>query len=101
MAKPKLFEPWAPPANVTAADVAAIKALSSGAASEDQQQRALHFILVTVCGVDEEPFCPGEDGRRSTDYALGKRRVGTYLRSLLFADISKFKTDQSPTERGS
>lgn len=68
----------------------AIKALANGTALPHQQQLALHFILVDVCGIDDEPFCPGEDGRRSTDYALGKRRVGLYLRSLIAADMKRF-----------
>lgn len=96
--KPKLFEPWAPP-SAELPEVVAIKAVSQGVASADQQQLALHFILVKVCGVDDEPFCPGEDGRRSTDYALGKRRVGTYIRSLLAADIRKFKEDGMPSKQ--
>lgn len=99
MPKPRLFEPWAPPLDVSAHEVASIKALSNGTASEHQQQTALHFILVKVCCVDDEPFCPGEDGRRATDYALGKRRVGLYLRSLLHANIDKFKQDPVPREQ--
>lgn len=77
----------------------AIKALGTGTALPHQQQMALHFILVEVCGIDDEPFCPGEDGRRSTDYALGKRRVGLYLRSLLNADMKRF-LDNAPREQG-
>lgn len=92
----KLFEPWAPPV-AELPDVVAIKALSQGTASEDQQKRALHFILVHVCGVDDEPYCPTSD--RDTAYALGKRRVGTYLRSLLAADIRRFKDDGQPSEK--
>ena len=87
----KLFEPWAPP-RADLPDVVAIKALALGTATEDQQKRALHFILVHVCQVDDEPYCPASD--RDTAYALGKRRVGTYLRSLLAADIRKFKDGQ-------
>lgn len=96
MKKAALFQPWAPPI-ASVIDVAAIKALASGAATEDQQKRALHFILVDVCKVDDEPYCPGEDGNRDTAYALGKRRVGTYIRSLIFADIRKFKSDGQPS----
>jgi hypothetical protein len=92
----KLFEPWAPPA-AELPDVVAIKALAAGTATEDQQQRALHFILVHVCAVDDEPYCPASD--RDTAYALGKRRVGTYLRSLLAADIRKFKSDGQPSQQ--
>lgn len=89
------FEPWAPPA-AELADVAAIKALSRGTATQDQQQRALQFIVHQVCGTYDEQFCPGEDGRRATDYALGKRRVGLYLVSLLHADIRKFRDPDAP-----
>lgn len=92
----KLFEPWAPP-RADLPDVVAIKALSQGVATDEQQKRALHFILVSVCGVDDEPYCPASD--RDTAYALGKRRVGTYLRSLLAADIRKFKEDGMPSKQ--
>ena len=98
MKKAKLFEPWAPPL-AEVADVAAIKALANGKATEDQQKRALHFILVEVCKVDDEPYCPGENGNRDTAYALGKRRVATYVRSLIHADIRKFKSDGQPSEQ--
>lgn len=91
MPRPKLFEPWAPP-HAELHEVVAIKALAQGTATEDQQKFALHFILVKICGVDDEPYCPGSD--RDTAYALGKRRVATYLRSLLAADIRKFKDGQ-------
>jgi hypothetical protein len=93
--KRKLFEPWAPPI-AELPDVVAIKAMADGTATPDQQKRALHFILVSVCGVDDEPYCPGSD--RDTAYALGKRRVATYLRSLIYADIRKFK-DGQPSEQ--
>lgn len=97
--KPKLFEPWAPPAH-DIVDVAAIKALFAGTATADQQRHAMHFILVNLCGVDDEPFCPTEDGRRSTDYALGKRRVALFLRSLLYADIQNYRSPgAAPSEQ--
>lgn len=94
----KLFEPWAPP-EATVSEVAAIKALAVGNASPDQQRRALDFIIERVAGTYEEVYCPGDGGNRDTAYALGKRRVGTYIVSLLSADIRRFKTDQSPTEQ--
>jgi hypothetical protein len=94
MAPPKkqpLFEPWAPPLDVTEFEVASLKALAAGTASEHQQKGALAFIITRLCESYEEQFCPGEDGRRATDYALGKRRVGTMITSYLNADIRKFK----------
>lgn len=86
-----LFQPWAAPPETDLADVVAIKAMAAGTASEEQQKRALHFILVNVCRIDDEPYCPGDDGNRDTAYALGKRRVGVYIRSLIFADLAGFK----------
>jgi hypothetical protein len=95
----KLFEPWAPPPSVTVAEVAALKAVAACNASPEQQKRAMDFIIERVAGTYEEVYCPGETGNRDTAYALGKRRVGTYIVSLLNADIRRFKSDQSPTEQ--
>lgn len=97
----RLFNPQViDPATYGLVQVAAIKALATGQATEHQQREALHFILVHVCRVDDEPYCPGDDGRRNTDYALGMRRVGTFIRSLINADLSKFKNpDSAPTEQ--
>ncbi len=81
-------------------EVAAIKALAVGTATEQQQIAALHFILVGVCRVDDEPYVPGVNGERDTAYRLGMRRVGTFVRSLIHADIKKFKTDRTPGEFG-
>lgn len=81
-------------------EVAAIKALANGTATEDQQRTALHFILVGVCHVDDEPYRPGVHGERDTNYLLGMRRVGTFIRSLIYADIKNFKTDRAPREQG-
>ncbi len=98
--EPKLFEPWAPPPTLKLAHVAAIKALFAGTATAEQQRVAMVFLVEDICGFSDEPFCPGEDGRRSTDYALGKRRVATVLNSIRNADIKKFKDpDSAPTER--
>lgn len=96
---PPLFEPWRPPLSTNVMHVAAIKALNAGTATAEQQRRALDFIIHNVCGTYEEQFCPGEEGRRATDYALGKRRVGLYLVSLINGDIQNFKTDKRPTEQ--
>lgn len=95
---PKLFEPWAPP-KPELPDVVALKALAQGNATSDQQTRALKFIVEKIAGTYEEVYCPGADGDRNTAYALGKRRVGTYIVSLLNADIRKFKEDGQPSEQ--
>ena len=93
--RPKPFEPWAPPP-IELRDVAALKALQRGDATEAQQRHALKFIVERACGTYELSFCPGEDGRRASDFAEGKRRVGLLLVGLLAADIKKFRDPDAP-----
>lgn len=71
-------EPWMP-VEWQPADVMAIKGLADGTASKDQQQRALQFIITNVCQTYDQPYRGGEDGRRNTDFACGKRSVGLEL----------------------
>ena len=97
MATTKLFQPWAPQKPILP-DVVALKAVAAGNATGDQQIRALKFIVEQIAGTYEEVYCPGAGGDRDTAYALGKRRVGTYIVSLLAADIRKFK-DGQPSEQ--
>lgn len=95
-----LFQPWIVDPNAYGiVEVAAIQALAAGTATADQQTLALRFILLNVCRVDDEPYCPGTDGDRDTAYALGMRRVGTFIRSLINADKQRFKRDARPTEQ--
>lgn len=92
--KQPLFEPWAPPINATEAQVTALKLLEQGKAGEYQQKIALDFIIRDICGYYEEQFCPGEDGRRATDYALGKRGVAANIMNYLRTDMSRFEVKQ-------
>ncbi len=95
-----LFQPWViDPRSYGIVEIAAVQAVAAGTATAQQQQDAMRFILLGVCRVDDEPYCPGEDGRRDTDFALGMRRVGTFIRSLIHADKAKFKTDRNSTEQ--
>ena len=91
--KQPLFQPWVPPFDVVAKDIYALRALAKGNASDVQQVHALKFIVEKLAGTYEEQFCPGEEGRRTTDYALGMRRVGTLIVSYLAADVSKFEQE--------
>jgi hypothetical protein len=97
---PKLFEPWAPPANVTLQEAAAIHAVANGTASPEQQREAMRFIVERVSGTYQEIYCPGENGNRDSAYAAGKRRVGLYLVSLISTSLRNFKDpDAAPTEQ--
>ncbi len=72
---PYLPPPW------NKADVYAIKALCDGRANDEQQRRAVQWILVHACGVDDLSYRPGEDGR-NTAMAEGRRFVGLQMRKL-------------------
>jgi hypothetical protein len=80
--KPALSpEPWKP-AHYDEADAYAIRALLNGEASKEQQQRALAWIVNVACGTYDQPFRPGEDGKRNTDFACGKQFVGQQIVKL-------------------
>lgn len=65
------------------ADVFAVQALAKGIANEGQQRRAWNLIVRVLCETDRQSFWPGgEDGRRATDFAEGKRWVGLQLRRI-------------------
>lgn len=85
------FDPIAPPANPSVVQVASLKAMAEGIATEHQQKVAMAFIVKEICGVDEVTFVPGPDGDRLSAFAEGKRRVGSIIRSYVAADISRFK----------
>jgi|SRR3990170_6339556 len=74
------------------ADAGAIQALARGDADGDQQRRALRWILVDACQVDEPSYCPGGDeGRRDTDHHEGRRWVGTQIRKLMNVALSRLR----------
>jgi hypothetical protein len=74
--------PWQLPA-IDNASVFAIQALARGIANEGQQRQAWDYILRALCEIDRMTFWPGgDDGRRATDFAEGKRWVGVQLRRI-------------------
>ncbi len=76
--------PWQTPPTIQNEDIFALQALERGTANAAQQKRAVTFIERTLCATDRMSFYPGgEDGRRATDFAEGKRWVGSQLRRLL------------------
>lgn len=75
--------PWYPP-DSEIADVTAMQALANGTANPEQQLRALRWIIEVASGRDEMSYRPGgEDGRRDTDFAEGRRFVGNQVVKLL------------------
>ena len=66
----------------------AIKALTAGQATADQQVRFLEWFN-RATGVDQNPYRPGDTARRETDLACGKKLVGDW-----FYAIAKHTPDQ-------
>lgn len=55
----------------------ALKALAAGNANEGQQQRALNWIVYTLCGTYDQPYRP--DSERDTVFACAKQFVGQQI----------------------
>ena len=64
-------------------DIFALQAVAKGIANDAQQMRAFDYIVRVLCETDRMTFWPGgEDGKRATDFAEGKRWVGLQLRRI-------------------
>lgn len=85
--KEKPNGPWAP-VDYETADAAAIQALDRGDATPEQQRRALKWLIEKACGTYDLSYRPGEDGRRDTDFAEGKRFVGSQVVKMLKLNLS-------------
>jgi hypothetical protein len=77
--------PWLPPDRDDAV-IWATLAWSKGAATESQQRLLWDWMMYQTGASDDFAdlsFRPGEEGRRATDFAEGKRHVGLQLKSNL------------------
>lgn len=72
-------------------EIAAIQGLANGTASPDMQRHALRWIIEIASGYYDLSFRPGEDGRRETDFAEGKRYVGAQIVKMTKLNIAKIK----------
>lgn len=73
------------------ADALSLRRVAAGNASSVEQQRAIAWIMKAT-GYTDEPFRPGgEDGRRNTDFALGKAFIGRQIAKLLNVDLSRIR----------
>lgn len=91
-------EPWKP-ADWEPEDAFAVQAMMFGRASEDQQKRACKFIVESLCGVYDLEFRPGgEEGRRASDFAAGRRHVA--LQMIKFAHLNIAALKGKNTEQG-
>ena len=81
-AKTQPDRPWQM-ARLDDADIFAIQSVAQGMANDSQQARAYDYIVRVLCETDRMTFWPGgEDGKRATDFAEGKRWVGLQLRRI-------------------
>jgi hypothetical protein len=88
-AKSQPDRPWQMP-RIEDSDIFALQAVAKGIANDAQQVRAYDCIVRVLCETDRMTFWPGgEDGKRATDFAEGKRWVGVQLRR-----IEKLRPDQ-------
>lgn len=72
------------------ADAHALRALQLGTASEDQQRRALHWILSKACQVGGMPWWNTD---RETAFSLGRLFVGKEIGRLLICDMSTLRRE--------
>lgn len=79
------------PAEWELADASAIQGLANGTASPDQQKRALKWIIEQAASLYDMSYRPGEDGRRDTDFAEGRRFVGSQVVKLIKADLAAMR----------
>jgi hypothetical protein len=90
MKKEKVVSPpeaWSPP-RWELADVAAVQALAAGTASEDQQKRALKWIVERAAGTYDLEY---RTDPRDHAFVSGKRNVGLNIITMLQFDIAKLK----------
>jgi hypothetical protein len=92
--KPSGIEPWTPP-EYDDLTVIAIKAVANGTASDDQQRRAMRFIVEQVCATYDLSFRPGGlEGARATDFAEGRRFTGTQIVKLINLPLNAIRKAQ-------
>lgn len=83
--------PWMPVeiSENTIADIACLKAIARGDATEEQQLRGMAFILEVICDRHGMSYRP--DSPRDTDFAEGKRFVGNQIVKLSRLDLTKLR----------
>ena len=77
------------PADYSEPDAFAMKALAEGVATEDQQKRALDWIINQCCKTYDLSYRPDSD--RDTVFAEGKRYVGNEIIKLIKVKIGKLR----------
>lgn len=88
-----LFLPHVPPP-VTRSVAVAVKALAAGTADKQQQEFLFNWLVRDLTRAYDLSYRPGgEEQRRATDFAEGKRWVGLQLVHLFNYPISLLDKD--------
>lgn len=95
-----------PDVKFTEADVHAIRALIGGAASADQQQRGMRFILEHICRIYDSPYV-SQGADRDSFVMMGRHQVGILITSTITPRVLEAaiasdvaKVTPTPTRRG-
>lgn len=93
----RALKPLAPsaatePAPFEVADAVAIQAVARGEANNDQQKRALKWILESACSL---PVWAYRNDERETNVALGRHFVGQQIVGIMKVNISRMKKEES------
>jgi hypothetical protein len=60
-------------------------------------QKAIELIWRKACGVGEMPFVDGDDGRRLTDFNLGRLAVAQSIVPLSLPEVGRLIADHQKT----
>lgn len=77
------------PARYELADISAVKAVAAGTASDEQQRRAIKWIIEGVCCTYDLSYRPTSD--RDTSFAEGRRFAGLQIVKALHLDLNVLK----------
>lgn len=85
-------QPWHP-AEYDLFDITALQALARGEANEQQQRRALDWIITKAAMTYDEPFVEGKPD--ASAYLAGRMSVGRQIVKLLKLDPAMMKTKEA------
>src|SRR6185437_7853967 len=81
--------PTALPSETTLADLSAIKALTRGDATSDQQKRALDWIVRRLARIGEPSFHPGDS--HAMAFKDGRKFVGQVLANIMTGHMDELR----------